>query len=246
MKICKNCNLNYKDDVLFCPECGSKLEIKPEEKICKKCGRHLEDFMAFCPECGKKFINDDNHPVKSVDGTIILDHPTLTDNSSNTQQNNFLSAISNSFVLTKTEVVFLFLTICFAWIGHSYEHHQYYYNIPSSNFFCAALIEGAVIFFLIIIFNNLKYVFKHRKNNNNWFILFLCFSGLGIILFIPTSIIRWHFLSSLHLVRNFTILNERIIAHMIGNALGCIFALSLEAFIIVAIGAYILKLLKTK
>lgn len=55
MKICKQCNIEYEDNMKFCPECGSKLEIKINEcpnsgnfqdsRIAKSlCGKHTTEF----------------------------------------------------------------------------------------------------------------------------------------------------------------------------------------------------------
>lgn len=52
MKICKSCNIEYQDSMKFCPECGSKLESKPN--VCPNCGTEYKDGQKFCSECGTK------------------------------------------------------------------------------------------------------------------------------------------------------------------------------------------------
>ena len=52
MKICKNCNIEYQDNMKFCPECGSKLESK--SNVCPNCGTEYKDGQKFCSECGSR------------------------------------------------------------------------------------------------------------------------------------------------------------------------------------------------
>lgn len=49
MKKCKNCGENLEDNVKFCPECGTKQDIK---KFCTECGAELSPTAKFCMECG--------------------------------------------------------------------------------------------------------------------------------------------------------------------------------------------------
>ncbi|MBO4855950.1 MAG: zinc ribbon domain-containing protein [Bacilli bacterium] len=82
MKKCLNCNQEFLDDSLFCPECGEQLvsndtcptchgNVKPEDKFCRYCGRKIERIRVcsecgklvdnetnFCPKCGNKISND--------------------------------------------------------------------------------------------------------------------------------------------------------------------------------------------
>lgn len=52
MKICPQCNIEYQDNMKFCPECGSKLESMPNK--CPNCGAEYKDGQKFCSECGTK------------------------------------------------------------------------------------------------------------------------------------------------------------------------------------------------
>lgn len=54
MKKCNNCGQQLEDTAKFCPECGTKLEIK---RFCMECGAELNPTAKFCMECGT--------PVKS-------------------------------------------------------------------------------------------------------------------------------------------------------------------------------------
>lgn len=52
MKKCVNCNVEYADDVNFCPKCGGALQ--PCKPTCAACGAELEDGANFCPKCGAR------------------------------------------------------------------------------------------------------------------------------------------------------------------------------------------------
>lgn len=51
MKICKQCNIEYEDNMKFCPECGTKLE--DVRKTCPNCGSEYKEGQKFCSECGQ-------------------------------------------------------------------------------------------------------------------------------------------------------------------------------------------------
>lgn len=48
---CKNCGAQLMEGVVFCCECGAKVE--KQKRICKKCGFELEDGIKFCTNCGE-------------------------------------------------------------------------------------------------------------------------------------------------------------------------------------------------
>ena len=47
---CPNCNNDVKDEMKFCPKCGSKV---PQVRICPDCGAEVKEGMEFCSKCGK-------------------------------------------------------------------------------------------------------------------------------------------------------------------------------------------------
>ncbi len=50
---CPGCKIKLKDNLKFCPECGTKLE--PEKpKNCSNCNTILKIGQKFCTECGTK------------------------------------------------------------------------------------------------------------------------------------------------------------------------------------------------
>lgn len=55
MKICKQCNIEYEDNMKFCPECGTKLENV--RNTCPNCGTEYKEGQKFCSECGYKLID---------------------------------------------------------------------------------------------------------------------------------------------------------------------------------------------
>lgn len=62
MKICLQCNIEYQDNMKFCPECGTKLETKPI--VCHNCGTEYKEGQKFCAECGTK-LNDSISTISS-------------------------------------------------------------------------------------------------------------------------------------------------------------------------------------
>ena len=58
MNICRQCQKQFDDNVLFCPSCGNKLEKQNVQVtnniICQKCGNTLTSADKFCPKCGEK------------------------------------------------------------------------------------------------------------------------------------------------------------------------------------------------
>ena len=58
MNICRQCQKQFDDNVLFCPSCGNKLEKQNVQVanniICPKCGNTLTSADKFCPKCGEK------------------------------------------------------------------------------------------------------------------------------------------------------------------------------------------------
>ena len=50
---CSNCGADLKDGVMFCRECGAKVEPL-QKKYCRECGGELKPGAKFCTECGAK------------------------------------------------------------------------------------------------------------------------------------------------------------------------------------------------
>ncbi|MCB5483747.1 zinc ribbon domain-containing protein [Blautia faecis] len=55
---CPVCGAEVTDNMLYCYNCGEKLNSAPERKrkhiYCRHCGQQLETESAFCTACGKK------------------------------------------------------------------------------------------------------------------------------------------------------------------------------------------------
>lgn len=58
---CPKCNKTLPEGVNYCPDCGTKTELKTQSKICASCGAKLIDGAKFCHNCGKKVINEFCH-----------------------------------------------------------------------------------------------------------------------------------------------------------------------------------------
>lgn len=57
---CKNCNAELKEGVLFCQECGAKVEEEATENVskCRQCGAELESGIKFCSQCGAAITDE--------------------------------------------------------------------------------------------------------------------------------------------------------------------------------------------
>lgn len=67
---CAKCGAELEDGVLFCRECGAKVEI-PRKRFCRECGAPLADGVKFCSECGAKIDLIVDSPVSaSITNTI--------------------------------------------------------------------------------------------------------------------------------------------------------------------------------
>lgn len=99
MKMCAKCQIEYQDDMIFCPRCGTKLQTKEQEYLCPTCGRLLgRDIPQYCPYCGQQLATNANvkQPFKTID---------LKDRNSD----NFDSSSGSSFL----ETVFLLILVFF-------------------------------------------------------------------------------------------------------------------------------------
>ena len=68
---CKVCNAELKEGVLFCQECGAKVEEELTENVskCRKCGAKLDPGIKFCNQCGTAVAyNETEESVELKDG----------------------------------------------------------------------------------------------------------------------------------------------------------------------------------
>lgn len=62
MKQCPKCKKEYNDELLFCQECGTELEIlevteTSDNATCPKCHQKIDNDAAFCSNCGYQLNN---------------------------------------------------------------------------------------------------------------------------------------------------------------------------------------------
>ena len=77
---CAKCGAELEDGVLFCRECGAKVEI-PRKRFCRECGAPLANGVKFCSECGAKIDLIVDSPVSaSITNTIESSDQGKTDN----------------------------------------------------------------------------------------------------------------------------------------------------------------------
>ena len=62
---CSKCGAILEDGVLFCRECGAKVEAQPKKRFCRECGATVPDGAKFCTECGARIVNIENIAVNS-------------------------------------------------------------------------------------------------------------------------------------------------------------------------------------
>lgn len=53
---CPNCGEELSDGVLFCRECGHKIQRESQKRFCRECGAALEPSAKFCSTCGAKVL----------------------------------------------------------------------------------------------------------------------------------------------------------------------------------------------
>lgn len=61
---CPNCGAELENGVLFCKDCGYKLNNENDNKFCRECGAELEKGVKFCSYCGAD-VNAINKILKS-------------------------------------------------------------------------------------------------------------------------------------------------------------------------------------
>lgn len=64
---CPNCGEERSDGVLFCRECGCKLQSEQRKRFCRECGNELEPNAKFCSTCGAKVLTKEDVELESVD-----------------------------------------------------------------------------------------------------------------------------------------------------------------------------------
>ena len=50
---CPKCGADLAEGVLFCRECGTKIDAL-QKRFCRECGAALAEGAKFCTECGAK------------------------------------------------------------------------------------------------------------------------------------------------------------------------------------------------
>lgn len=64
---CPSCGATISKDVLFCPNCGTKIERpqpepepQPTEKVCPECGSAVDEDDVFCTNCGARVDSEES------------------------------------------------------------------------------------------------------------------------------------------------------------------------------------------
>ena len=116
MKRCTKCNVDYVDEVVFCPKCGSKIEEVKLQLFCPYCGKDLSHVTAdFCPYCGHKIVQVENYQKNNVSvnqSTHINNASSINTNTefnSNKTDNSEKSGIGGFLKSALTFIGFIFL-----------------------------------------------------------------------------------------------------------------------------------------
>lgn len=67
---CSKCNSEVKDNMKFCPKCGTEI---PQIHFCSQCGAELKEGMKFCSRCGCSIYDNSAH-VDSSDSPMVFTH----------------------------------------------------------------------------------------------------------------------------------------------------------------------------
>ena len=64
---CPSCGATISKDVLFCPNCGTKIERpqpepepQPTQKVCPECGAAVDEEDVFCTNCGARVDSEES------------------------------------------------------------------------------------------------------------------------------------------------------------------------------------------
>lgn len=71
---CPNCGEDLSDGVLFCRECGCKIQKEPQKRFCRECGSELESGAKFCSNCGAKVLTQTD-----IEATLVEEVPECED-----------------------------------------------------------------------------------------------------------------------------------------------------------------------
>lgn len=89
---CKRCGAELERGVIFCRECGNRVENSQQEKrVCRKCGSELEDGVKFCSNCGERVNNAENLTRENnISNNGVPDNfsANIIDNTQQVSQNN--------------------------------------------------------------------------------------------------------------------------------------------------------------
>lgn len=75
---CSKCGAEIEDGVLFCRECGAKIELR-QKKFCRECGAPLFEGAQFCGECGSRTDLIADRPVRTSTAGKKENPPTNAD-----------------------------------------------------------------------------------------------------------------------------------------------------------------------
>lgn len=107
MKLCNSCQLEFDDKYLFCSKCGGKLQDKNDKVFCPYCGNKIETDGEYCPFCGELLIDAEPVVVNSSRKAIEKNKPLKTivqPNFETSQEQNIAQGNATPQIKPKTSI----------------------------------------------------------------------------------------------------------------------------------------------
>lgn len=123
---CPNCGAELSDGVLFCKECGCKIQGGMQKSFCRECGHELEPDSKFCSFCGTKVLTqNDPKAVPDDEKSWYVDEKNIVTVEPSNQKaqtfSEFLKRFWNKLdgylkfcVITAVILFFFFVVACMA------------------------------------------------------------------------------------------------------------------------------------
>lgn len=72
MKFCPKCKTEHESNIMFCPQCGSKLVEKIKQSYCVYCGKRIDSINEYCSFCGNRLLKFNKR--KKISSLKVCNH----------------------------------------------------------------------------------------------------------------------------------------------------------------------------